>query len=161
MAAVAMIYGLIAEGSVWFPVNLLAAGALPELAAADLPGLRAFNGTALLVATLLHGLLSLLVGLVYAALLPMLPGSHTPHLYGGLVAPALWSGLVWASLGAVDPALGEYIQWGWFIASQVVFGLVTGVLIARVKFVETPQYGPVAEREELSARESGIGGNRP
>ena len=31
MAVVAMLFGLIAQGSIWYPINLLAAGILPSL----------------------------------------------------------------------------------------------------------------------------------
>ena len=39
MAVVACLYGLIAQGSLWFPINLLAAMALPSVAAEGLAGL--------------------------------------------------------------------------------------------------------------------------
>ncbi len=144
MALVAMSYGLLAQGSVWYPVNLLASAVLPSMNAADVAGLRALDATALGVATLMHGGLSLLVGLVYAALLPALPGRTL--LWGGLVAPVAWSAVAWVSLGVVAPALNEHIQWGWFVASQAAFGLTAGWVVLRAEPVPIPQHASLAER---------------
>src|SRR4029453_6141467 len=70
MAALAVLYGVIFHGSAWYPINLLAAGTMASLAAAPAAELARFNATAFVVATILHGVMSLLVGLVYAVLLP-------------------------------------------------------------------------------------------
>src|SRR5579862_720629 len=40
MAAVAMLFGLLSQRSVWYPINLLAAGVLPALADAPIEQLR-------------------------------------------------------------------------------------------------------------------------
>jgi hypothetical protein len=141
MAAVAIAYGLLAERSLWYPINLLAAAGLPSLATASISELRAFNGAAFVVALLAHGTISLLVGLLYVLILPMLPRRHL--LWGGLVAPLLWTGVIWAVLGIVNPVLNARIDWLWFVASQIAFGLVAGLVVARTPSVGTPQTGPV------------------
>jgi len=141
MAAVAVAYGLLAERSLWYPINLLAAGGLPSLATASTSELRAFNGAAFVVAFLTHGTISLLVGLLYVLILPMLPRRHL--LWGGLVAPLLWTGVIWAVLGIVNPVLNARIDWLWFVASQIAFGLVAGLVVARTPTVGTPQTRPV------------------
>ncbi len=43
MAGVAMFFGLISQGSVWYPINLLAAAAVPSLATASVEQLRQFS----------------------------------------------------------------------------------------------------------------------
>ena len=129
MAMCAAIYGLVAQGSVWYPLNLLAAIAMPRMAEADLGTLRAFDGLALIVGLIAHVATSMLVGALYAAILPLLPRRHL--LWGGLLAPLLWSGLLWATLGVIDPALNARISWPWFIASQIAFGLVAGLVVVR------------------------------
>ena len=53
--------------------------------------LRAFNATAFVLGVVAHAVVSVLVGLLYAVILPMLPRRHT--LWGGLLAPLLWTGL--------------------------------------------------------------------
>jgi hypothetical protein len=64
MAIPAVAYGLIAKGSIWYPINLLAAAALPSMAAADDAQLKAFDATAFGVAVVSHLLISILVGLI-------------------------------------------------------------------------------------------------
>src|SRR3954454_11922443 len=71
MAIIACLYGLLAHGSIWYPVNLLAAAALPSLAEAGPAELTAFHPAGFVVALFSHGVISLLVGLLYAAILPM------------------------------------------------------------------------------------------
>ena len=150
MAIVACAYGLVAYHSIWYPINLLAAAALLSMAQADLAQLQAFNGTAFGVAVLSHGAISLLVGLLFAVLLPMLP-SRRAAFWGSLMAPLLWSALVWATLKLINPALNARIDWGWFIASQVAFGLTTGYVVHHTKTVATMQAWPLAARAGLEA----------
>jgi hypothetical protein len=150
MAFVACAYGIIAYGSVWYPINLLAAAALPSMAGADLSRLKAFDLPALTLAIIIHGALSILVGLLFAVLLPMLPSRRHAFL-GSLFAPLLWSALVWSTLGIVNPALNARIDWGWFVASQVAFGLVAGYIVHHSETVETMQSWPLAARAGLRA----------
>ncbi len=149
MAVVACTYGLIAQGSVWFPINLLAGMVLPAVVQADLEQLSAFHGIAFALAVLMHATLSLMVGLVYAAILPMLP--DRPQLWGGIVAPLAWSTVAWSSIWIVNPALEQHINWGWFIASQIAFGLAAGWAIARVQPIQVYQSMSLAERAGLEA----------
>ena len=58
MAAVALSYGLLAQQSLWYPINLLAAGGLPSLATASTSELREFNAAAFLLALFAHGTIS-------------------------------------------------------------------------------------------------------
>jgi hypothetical protein len=157
MAIVACAYGIISQQSIWYPINLLAAGAMPSLANADVTQLRIFNGAGFTVALMSHGLISLLVGLLYAVLLPMLP-SRFSAFWGSLAAPLLWTGLISATLKLINPALNARIDWIWFIASQVAYGLVTGYVVAHTKMVETVQTWPLAVRAGIEAR--GISSDR-
>ena len=147
MAIVAVAYGIIAYGSPWYPINLLAAAALPMSTHISLEELKAFNALALVVAFISHGVLSLLVGLLYAAMLPMLP--RHPAFWGGLMTPLMWTGLIWAFLDVINPTLNQHIDWRWFIASQVAFGMIGGFVIARSERIETMQTWPMALRAGL------------
>jgi hypothetical protein len=149
MAAVALLFGIIVQGSLWYPINLLAAAGMPSLATADLAQLRAFNGAALVVGLVVHTVLSILVGLLYAVILPTLP--RHPILWAGFVAPLLWTALVWATLGLVNPVLNQRIEWPWFIASQVAFALVAGWVIARTEPIGTMQTWPLAARAGIES----------
>ena len=149
MAVCAAIYGIVVQGSVWYPLNLLAAIAMPRMAEADVTTLRAFDGVALVVGLVAHGVTSVLVGALYAAILPLLPRRHL--LWGGLLAPLLWTGLLWATLGVIDPALNARIAWSWFVASQIAFGISTGWVVARATPVATAQTRPFIERAGVEA----------
>jgi hypothetical protein len=147
MAIVAVAYGIIAYGSPWYPINLLAAVAFPVSPDVSLEALTAFHGFALVIALISHAVLSLLVGLLYAAMLPMLP--RHPAFWGGLMTPLMWTGLIWAFLDLINPTLNQHIDWRWFIASQVAFGVIGGFVIARSERIETMQTWPMAARAGL------------
>ena len=149
MAACAAVYGLVVQRSVWYPLNLLAAIAMPRMAEADATILRGFDGAALVIGVVAHGVTSVLVGALYAAILPLLPRRHL--LWGGLLVPLLWSGLLWATLGVIDPALNARIAWTWFVASQIAFGIAAGYVVARATPVATAQTRPFAARARVEA----------
>jgi len=150
MAIVACVYGVIAYRSVWYPINLLAAAAMPSLAQADLAQLTAFNSTGFIVALISHGLFSILVGLLFAVLLPMLP-TRRAAFWGSLISPLIWSALIWATLRLINPALNARIDWIWFIASQVAFGMTTGYVVHHSRMVQTMQTWPLAARAGIEA----------
>jgi hypothetical protein len=136
MAILAMIYGELAKGSIWYPVNLLSAGFFPGR---DTPAeLVSFRFDSFVVALVIHIATSLLVGLLYGAMLPMIPRS--PVLLGGVVAPVLWSLLLYSVLQFIDPALNRTISWPWFMVTQVGYGLVAGLVVSKQKRVPTWQY---------------------
>ena len=149
MAALALAYGLVVQRSLWYPINLLSAVAIPALAHATVPELRAFSLPAFAIGIVVHGLVSILVGLLYAVILPMLPRRHM--LWGGLIAPFLWTGLVWAVLGIVNPTLNARVDWLWFVVSQIGFGLSAGVVVARAQPLATMQTWPLAARAGVEA----------
>jgi hypothetical protein len=151
MAIVAVAYGIIAHGSPWYPINLLAAAAVPVPAQIRQEELLAFHALALIVALISHAVVSLLVGLLYAAILPMLP--RHPAFWGGLIIPLMWTGLLWTFLDVINPTLNQYIDWRWFIASQVAFGMIGGFVIARAERIETMQTWPMAARAGLETPE--------
>ena len=154
MAVCAAIYGIVVQHSVWYPLNLLAAMAMPRMADADIAMLRAFDGLAFVVGIVAHGVTSVLVGALYAAILPLLPRRHL--LWGGLLGPLLWTGFLWAIMGVINPALNARIAWGWFVASQIAFGLTAGYITDRAAPVATAQTRPFIARAGVEA--TGRGG---
>jgi hypothetical protein len=153
MAALACLYGLIAQGSIWYPINILAAVVLPGMGQASTEQLRAFNGLAFAAALVGHGTISILVGLVYAVILPMFP-KYAPF-WAGILMPLFWSGLVATVLNLVNPVMNQRISWPWFIVCQLAFGLAAGFVIARSASIRTMQSWSLAERAFVEA--PGIG----
>ncbi|HRJ70584.1 MAG TPA: hypothetical protein PLS03_00085 [Terrimicrobiaceae bacterium] len=151
MAGLACLYGVFWYGSVWYPINLLAAAGVPELASASLESLKNFSAAGLIVGTIAHVSLSVLVGLLYVVLLPMLP-QHTAWLWGGIVTPLLWTGLIFASLRMINPTLASAIDWPWFVACQVAFGAVCGFVVFKSTKVETMQNWSLAEKLGVEAQ---------
>src|SRR5882762_471357 len=84
MAVLACGYGLLKAGSIWYPINLLAAVVYAESLKLGPAQLNSFHADSLAVAIVLHGIVSVLVGLLYGAMLPMF--ARRPILLGGLIA---------------------------------------------------------------------------
>ena len=159
MAALACLYGLLKVGSIWYPINLLAAVVYAPSEVPSISQFNSFHAGLFFLAVLLHLVTSILVGLLYGAMLPMF--ARHPILLGGLIAPVLWSGLLYSTLGILNPVLGSHIDWIWFMASQIAFGLVAGLVVVRQERVTTRENLPFAMRAGIEApgmippRESG------
>jgi hypothetical protein len=149
MAALAMLYGFLAHGSIWYPINLLASVVFAQSLRLPMQYLTSFHFVLLFVATLLHLTTSVLVGVLYGAMLPMIP--RRPILMGGVVAPIIWSGLLYTSLGVINPLLNQRIDWRWFVASQIGFGIVAGLVVTQQARVRTRQFLPFAVRAGIAA----------
>lgn len=149
MAVLACAYGVLSHGSVWYPINLLASVVDAESLQLPMNYLTSFHLPLFLVASLLHVVTSILVGLLYGAMLPMFP--NRPILLGGLIAPVMWSGLLYATLGIINPLLDQRIDWKWFVASQMGFGIVAGLVVVRQARVRTRQFLPFAVRAGIEA----------
>ena len=147
MAVLAVSYGIVSGHGIWYPINLLSAGFFP--ARTTIEQIAAFHWDALIVATVIHLLCSLLVGLLYGVTLPMFP--RNPILLGGLIAPVLWSGLLHSILEAIDPVLNQRINWLWFVLSQIGFGVVAGIVVSRQVRIRTWQEVPFAVRAGIEA----------
>jgi hypothetical protein len=149
MAAIAMLYGVVSRTSIWYPINLLAAGFFRNAMQMTTSDLAAFHLRAFLTAIAIHLITSLLVGLLYGAMLPVL--ARRPILLGGVVAPIFWSGLLHGILNIVNPLLQSRIDWLWFVMSQVAFGVVAGFVVSRQGRVRTWQAIPLAIRMGVEA----------
>jgi hypothetical protein len=159
MAILACAYGLLKAGSIWYPINLLAAVIYRESLRLGPAQLYSFHADAFAIAFVLHGIVSIFVGILYGAMLPMFP--RRPILLGGFIAPALWSGLLYTILGLLNPLLASHIDWLWFMASQVAFGIVAGLVVVRQPSFPTRENVSFAIRAGIEApgtmppRESG------
>jgi len=159
MAILASVYGVLKVGSIWYPINLLAAVTYRESLRLVPAQLNSFHADAFAIAFVLHGIVSIFVGILYGAMLPMFP--QRPVLLGGFIAPALWSGLLYTILGLLNPLLASHIDWFWFMASQAAFGIVAGFVVMRQPSFPTRENVSFAIRAGIEApgtmppRESG------
>jgi hypothetical protein len=138
MVVPATIFSLIRYHSLWYAVNLLAAGGFVSWAGESNEFLAQFHLLGLLAALGIHAITSVLVGLLYGAMLPMFP--RKPILTAGFIAPFLWTGILYSALGVISPILDERIDWLWFVVSQIAFGLVCGFVVNLQVKVRTPQF---------------------
>ena len=148
MAVLAMLYGIVSGHGIWYPINLLAVGFFPAIQTTA--QIAAFHGTSLIIASLIHLVTSLLVGLLYGVALPMFP--RHPILFGGVIAPVLWSGLLHSVLDVINPVMNQRIDWPWFVISQIAFGIVAGIVVSRQERIATWQPLPLAVREGMEAQ---------
>ena len=149
MAVLAVLQGVIFHGSPWYTINILAATAMANLSNADTATLCSFIPEAFIVALIIHASASILVGLLYGVMLPMFP--RYPALWAAIVAPLLWTGLLWSSLRVINPLLDARIEWRWFILCQIAFGAVAGFVVNQTERVHTLQHLPFAVRSGIEA----------
>jgi len=149
MAVLACLYGLVKTGSIWYPINLLAATVYAESLKLAPAQLNSFHTDSFAIALVLHGIGSIFVGLLYGAMLPMF--TRRPILLGGLIAPVLWSGLLYSIMQLLNPLLASHINWFWFMASQIAFGVVAGIVVVRQERVSTRENLPFFVRAGIEA----------
>jgi hypothetical protein len=149
MAVCACLYGLLKQHSIWYPINLLAATFYGQSMRLTPATLHAFHLDSFLLAVLIHLTTSIAVGLLYGAMLPMIP--RHPIFLGGVVAPILWSGLLHSILDLINPLLNQRVDWYWFIASQFAFGIVAGLVVVRHQRIPVKQFIPFAVRAGIEA----------
>lgn len=149
MFVLALLYGFVYHHSIWYPANLLAAAGSARIAAMSYEQLRAFSWLGVVLASIIHLTGSLLVGLLYGVALPMVP--RRPILFGGVIAPLLWSGLLYSAMGIINPTLAEHVDWFRFVLAQIVFGVVAGLVVVKHARIYTLQFVPVAQRMGLEA----------
>ena len=149
MAIVATIGSLIEHGSLWYACNLLSASILIGVESQTAEQLSQFNTTSFVVAMIIQSMMSILVGLIYGVTLPMIP--RFPLLFAAVFVPLVWSGLTWATISVINPALQTNIDWLWFIGAQITFGIVTGWWIINTEKIGTMQNWSYLERVGIEA----------
>lgn len=151
MAVVALLFGFVSQHGPWYPINLLSAMVLPGFEgpndADTVARLEAFSLAGLVVGAGIHAATSVGLGLVYGVLLPTAPWPrlHWLHmLTAGVVAPLLWSGAIHGFMGVLNPVMNRFVEWRWFVASQIAYALVCGWVVMRSEMVYVDQ--PAAPR---------------
>jgi len=149
MAVLACTYGLVKAGSIWYPINLLAATVYAQSLKLGAAQLNSFHASSFAIALVLHAIGSVFVGLLYGAMLPMF--ARRPIVLGGLIGPVLWSGLLYSIMELLNPLLASRVDWIWFMASQIAFGVVAGIVVVRQERVSTRENLPFIVRAGVEA----------
>jgi hypothetical protein len=155
MIVPALAYGLIAQHSLWYPINLLGGAGVAASHNPTMADLRAFHASWFGVAILIHVISCTLIGLLYGAVLPLMP--KRPVLLGGILAPLAWTGLLFATLPTINPEMAQHINWWAFLISQLTFGIVAGLVVSRSPYVRTARTLPLALRMGLEGGGLGHG----
>jgi hypothetical protein len=129
----ALLWGLFSGHGLLYPVNLLAGMVLPGVGRMTVPELEQFQASLLLVALVIHVVLSAVIGLIYGVLLPTLPDVPRPIAWGGLLMPILWTGVSYVAMHIANPAVPGLVSWPWFILSQFVFGITMPAVVLGAK----------------------------
>ncbi|MGE3809110.1 MAG: hypothetical protein AB7K24_30980 [Gemmataceae bacterium] len=154
--------------TIWFPINALVSIFWPG--DQTLTELNQFNALWLVLGLLIHLVMSVGLGLMYGVILPMLPGNAL--FWGGIVAPFLWTGMLFSGMRLLDPTLVKLVHWPAFITSQFVYGIAAGVVVMRSEMVHVKQLGEAVpsgfggreqsapeQAEPPASADSGNGGN--
>ncbi len=134
MAISAIIYGLLSGHGVWYPVNLVAATVMREMQKMTPKQLSAFSPVALAVGLIVHLMVAGTVGLLFAVLLPTLPGR--PIIWALIIGPLLWFGATLIVLPQINPVMSQLLDWPSFAAANIVYGLFMGFWVAETPKVE-------------------------
>lgn len=129
MVAVALAYGLWSGQGIWLPVNLIGATIVRDLQTATIETLSQFNLAALIAGLVLHAILSIGLGFVFAVLLPTMPGP--PIMWSLTVGPLLWSIASLLILPAINPVMAQNVEVSSFFIAHLVYGLVIGWYVTR------------------------------
>jgi hypothetical protein len=151
MIVLAELYGIVVHHSLWYPINLLGGAGVAGWINPSDAELNSFRLSAVIIAIVIHTCTSFLVGLLYGALLPILP--RHPVILGGLIGPALWTGLLHSTLGLINPFFDSHVNWWWFAVSQVGFGLVAGLVVVKYGHVKRMRGAPLPVRLGLELSE--------
>jgi hypothetical protein len=158
MALPAVLWAAASGHGFWYPVNLLAGLVQPGVGNVEAAELGSFHTQWFLTASVMHAVLSICFGILFALLIPRLPPMPAPIAWGGLVLPLMWTGTCYGLMGIVNPVLQQQVNWPWFVFSQFVFGVAAAVVVLRSVMVYIAPAGRGPDR--LSDFVAGEGGGR-
>jgi hypothetical protein len=142
MVVPAALWAWATDHSVWYPANVLAGMLIPKIGAGTPADLQQFHGDWLGAAMVIHGVMSIVFGIVYGVLLPKLPRIPGPMSWGALLMPVVWTGISYSLMDVVNPALRRHVDWPWFVVSQFIFGIVASIVVVRSEQIVIPPVGP-------------------
>ena len=138
MVMPAALFGLLSYHSIWYAVNLLAAGGFVSWAARATPFSASF--TSKVSSPQSASTASPRCWSDCSTARCCRCSRRKPIVTAGFVAPLLWTGILHSALGVISPILNDRIDWLWFVVSQIAFGLVCGFVVNLQVKVRTPQF---------------------
>lgn len=132
VAGVGLGYGVY-SGNLWLPVNVVAAAILRNLQSQSAEVLARFDPAALIIGLLIHALMSISLGLMFAFILPALPGR--PLYWGPVIGPLLWVGGYVAALPLLNPIMVRNLEINSFTIANILFGILLGWWMDRTPMV--------------------------
>jgi hypothetical protein len=146
MAVPALLWAAASGHGLWYPVNLLAALVMPGPRAVEVSELGRFHADWFVVAVVMHAILSIGFGVLFAQTIPRLPPLPSPMVWGGLLLPMVWTGISYGLMGVLDKTLQNHVSWPWFIISQFIFGVAAAIIVLRSELVHIPPAGRGPDR---------------
>ncbi len=129
MVVVAITYGLISGKGIWYPVNLIAAIIIRRWQEAPPEVFTQFNPAGLIFGAAIHLIISVVIGLLFALLLPTLPGP--PLIWAFVVGPILWFAAFFAVLPVFNPVMKANLDLPSFFLAHIFYSLILGWWVAR------------------------------
>lgn len=129
MPVPALLWSLVSGHGIWYPINLLAGMVLPGVGTMSIADLEQVHGSLLVLALVVHIVMSVVIGLIYGVLLPTLPSVPRSIAWGGLLMPIVWTGASFVAMQIVNPALPAKVSWPWFLVSQLVYGITMPAVV--------------------------------
>jgi uncharacterized membrane protein YagU involved in acid resistance len=129
MAVVGTIAGLVLGWGPWYPVNLLAAAAIPDFQTMNPAQLSQFNLSGLFVGSVIHFTISIAIGLLFGILLPMFPGH--PLGWSIVAGGILWVFADIVLLPLLNPTMAELVNVPSFIIAHFAYTILLGVTVSR------------------------------
>jgi hypothetical protein len=146
MAVPAVLWAVASGRGFWYPINLVAGIVLSGPGNADAAELGRFDAEWFRAAAVIHTILSMTFGVLFAWLSRQLPRIPGPVAWGGLVMPLVWTGISYGLMGVVNPVLQGQVDWPWFVVSQFVFGVTAAMVVLRSETVHIPPAGRGPDR---------------
>jgi hypothetical protein len=134
MAIPAAAFGLLSGYGIWYPINLVAATVMRGMQNMSRQQLSVFNPAALVVGLIIHLVVASTIGLLFALLLPTLPGRAV--VWAVIVGPVLWFAATLIVLPQINPVMSQLLDWPSFAAANLAYGLFMGYWVAETPKVE-------------------------
>ena len=128
MAIVGTIAGMVIGRGLWYPVNLLAAAAIPSFQTMTPDQLSQFSLAGLFVGSVIHFTTAIAIGLLFSLLLPMFPGH--PVIWSIIAGGILWVFADIILLPILNPKMAELVNVPSFIIAHLAYTIALGVTVS-------------------------------